>query len=216
MEALVFDFDGTIVDTESTEFGSIREVWAEHGCDYPIERWMGHIGTTTSADWVNELQTELGRPLQHDALHRRQRDICRKMLESLEARPGVLELLDAAQSEGVPLAVASNAPRWWVEQHLTTLGVVGAFGVLVGADTASAPKPDPAPYREACLALGADPRRSFAFEDSMTGVHSAVAAGCFTVACRGPLTFAHDLSAAHQLVESLTEVNLDSLRAWLQ
>jgi HAD superfamily hydrolase (TIGR01509 family) len=214
MDALVFDFDGTIVDTESAEFAAISEVWAEHDREYPIEQWMAHIGTTTSADWVTELAESLGRPLDRDVLHRRQRKICNDKLLHLVARPGVLALFDEAQTQGLKLGVASNAPRWWVEQHLTTLGVVDAFAVLMGVDTASAPKPDPAPYREACEALGTTPERSVAFEDSMTGVHSAVAAGCFTVACRGPLTFAHDLSGAHRLVPSLADVTIDDLRAW--
>jgi HAD superfamily hydrolase (TIGR01509 family) len=215
MKALVFDFDGTIVDTESAEFESISEIWAEHDRVYEIERWMAHIGTTTSADWVSELAEELDRPVKRDILERRQREIARAKLAALVARPGVLELVDAARSEGVALGVASNAPRWWVEQHLTTLGVADAFGVLVGVDVASAPKPDPAPFREACLALGVSPVDTIAFEDSMTGVQSAVGAGCFTVGCRGPLTFAHDLSAAHRLVGSLSEVTLDHLRGWL-
>jgi beta-phosphoglucomutase-like phosphatase (HAD superfamily) len=74
---------------------------------------------------------------------------------------------------------------------------------------------DPRPYREACRALGADPATSVAFEDSHVGVRSAVAAGCLTVACAGPLTEAHDLSLADRIVESLAEVNLALLGQWL-
>jgi len=88
-----------------------------------------------------------------------------------------------------------------------------ATGNVAAVDTVGAPKPAPAPYLEACAALGADPARSVAFEDSSTGVASAVAAGLFTVACPHGLTGTHDLSEADLVVRTLAGLDLVGLGA---
>ncbi len=121
------------------------------------------------------------------------------------------ELVDEAGRAGIPLAVASNAPLWWIEHRLDGVGLRASFELLIGIDIASAAKPDPAPFRMACQALGVDPGRSVAIEDSAVGVRSAVAAGCVTVACPGPLTLGHDVSAAHWVVASHREITFPAL-----
>ena len=85
--------------------------------------------------------------------------------------------------------------------------------MISSVDVASRPKPDPAPFREACEILGARPDHSVAFEDSTTGTASAVAAGLFTIVCPGPLTVGHDLGLAHLIVTSHEELSLTSMCA---
>ena len=106
------------------------------------------------------------------------------------------------------MAIASNSPHDWVEARLAHLALRHHMTVLISIDVASLPKPHPEPYLEACAALGAEPGLSIAFEDSATGVTSALAAGLYTVACAGPLTLGHDLSRAHRVIESHCEISL--------
>lgn len=213
--ALVFDFDGTIVDTEIVEYDSMRLVWEDHGHAYPIERFAGVIGTTDSAPWIEELERALGEPLDRAAVERRQLEYRRALLAEVQPRPGIVALIEEAAAFGIPLGVASNSSLSWIEDRLATVHLSGRFGALLAADVSSAPKPDPAPYLEACRALGADPRQSAAFEDSHAGVCSATSAGCFTIACPGPLTAGHDLSLAHRTIETHASVTLAVLSGWL-
>jgi HAD superfamily hydrolase (TIGR01509 family) len=213
--ALVFDLDGTIVDTESVEYGALRQVFVDHGFDYPLERWAEVVGRSWSPDWVDELHDALasngGGAIDREALLARHRRIKSDLLSRLVPRDGVIELFDEAVAVGVPIGVASNSPRDWVTARLDDLGLAALVGVVVTIDTVSAPKPHPAPFLEACAALGADPLASVAFEDSTTGVASAVAAGLYTVACANPLTAGHDLSAADLVVVTLAGTTLADL-----
>ena len=209
--AIVFDLDGTIVDTETIEFESIRDVWAEHGQPYTLAQFEHVIGGTGGPPWVDELANVLGTTLDHTTLIARRREIQAEMLIRMTPRDGVVALIEEASAAGVPLAIASNSPLYWIESRLAAADVAHHFSVLVAIDTASRPKPDPAPYLEACAALGADPLDSIAFEDSIVGVMSARAAGLYTIACAGPLTTGHDLSAANRVIASHAEISLADL-----
>ncbi len=213
----MFDLDGTIADTESVEYGALRQVFVDHGFDYPLEQWAQVVGRSWSPDWVDELEDALasngGAAIDREALLARHRRIKRALLARLVPRDGVIELFQEAVAAGVPIGVASNSPGDWVRARLSDLGLATSVGAVVTIDTVSAPKPHPAPFLEACQALGADPIVSVAFEDSTTGVASAVAAGLFTVACANPLTAGHDLSAADLVVDTLAGMTLARLGA---
>jgi HAD superfamily hydrolase (TIGR01509 family) len=180
-----------------------------------MTRFVDVIGTTDSPPWIAELELLLGEPVDAVRIGRRRYEFKRSLLAELRPRPGVVELIDAAVARNIPLAIASNSPLAWVQRRLEAAGLIHHFAALLAVDVSSAPKPDPAPYREACAALGADPARSVAFEDSNVGVSSAVASGCFTIACPGPLTEGHDLSGADLFVTSLTDIDIDQLAVWL-
>jgi HAD superfamily hydrolase (TIGR01509 family) len=213
IEAFVFDLDGTIVDTEWAEYESVRLVWAEHGREFPPERWVHVIGNAWAPTWVEELAHELGQPLDPAVVRSRQRAHNTELRSDLRPREGVVELLDTAVATGIPLAIASNSDRRWVAGRLAELGLAERFAAIAAIDTVERGKPDPEPFLAACAAVGARPRQAVAFEDSATGVRSAIAAGCYTVACPVPLTSGHDLSLADRRVTSLAEVRLDELVA---
>ena len=210
-DAIVFDLDGTIVDTETVEYESIRAVWAEHGAEYTIAHFEDVIGTTFGPVWVEELAVHLGRALDADAAYARRRDVKTRLLQTLRSRAGIDTLIEQAAAAGIPMAVASNSPLDWVQARLHQLELQHHLSALITIDIASRPKPHPAPYLEACAALGAEPARSIAFEDSATGVASAKAAGLYTIACPGPLTLRHDLSAADRIIGAHTEITLADL-----
>jgi HAD superfamily hydrolase (TIGR01509 family) len=214
-DAMIFDLDGTVADTESIEYRSVAGVWADHHLAFSEQRWAHVIGQSWSPEWVGELQlavrTRDGSEPSADDLHRRQHDYKAVLLKELVPRPGIVELLDAARHADIPLGIASNSPLRWVETRLAQLGLTDRFAVISAVDLASHPKPHPAPYLEACEFFGARPSHSIAFEDSTTGTASAVAAGLFTIVCPGPLTRGHDLGLAHLEVSTHEELSLASI-----
>jgi HAD superfamily hydrolase (TIGR01509 family) len=213
IEGFVFDLDGTIADTESAEYEAIRMVWADHGLDYPIERWSHVVGLAWSPGWVAELEAEAGGVVDRGAARAAKGRHHGELLAALVMRSGVADLIAAAADAGIPMAIASNSDSDWVEDVLGQLGLRGCFAAVITIDRVSTGKPHPEPFLAACAGLGARPGRSVAFEDSFTGVASAVAAGLYTVACPGPLTVGHDVGAADLVVSSLEQVALASLQA---
>jgi putative hydrolase of the HAD superfamily len=216
--ALVFDFDGTLVDTETAEYESVRLVWADHGHHYELTRWTPWVGGAVPVPWLDELEAVLGEPIDREGLHRQSRRYNRELLNLVQPRPGVTRLLAEAADAGVPLAIASNAPADWVEGHLSRLGLWHHFephDAVVTVDRVRRPKPHPEAYLTAVARLGATPDRSVAFEDSTTGLAAARAAGLFTVAVPGPMSSGHDLDGADRRHASLAEVSLPDLAAGL-
>ena len=214
--ALVFDFDGTLVDTETAEFESVRLVWAEHGQAYDAARWTPFVGTAVGVPWLEDLEHAVGEALDRVALHRRARAYNADLLHLVAPRPGVTRLLAEADAAGVPVAIASNAPADWVERHLARLGLFRHFephGAVITVDRVRRPKPHPEAYLTAVARLGAVPEHSVAFEDSATGVAAANAAGLYTVAVPGPMSSGHDLVGADRTHASLDELDLVTLGA---
>jgi HAD superfamily hydrolase (TIGR01509 family) len=213
-QALVFDFDGLILDTEGPVFTAWQEEFAAHGCPpLTIEEWSAEIGTSGGLDLVGMMRTRATRPVDEDAMHARRRVRRDELLGREIARPGVLTWLDAARELGLPLAVASSSERDWVEPLLDRLGLGDRFAAIVCYGDGLAAKPAPDTYRAACAALRVEPAAAIALEDSQHGVAAAKAAGLWCVAVPHALTEQLDLSDADLVVRSLADVSLrDVLR----
>ena len=215
--AVLFDFDGLILDTESSEFHSVGLVFAEHGVVLDRSEWQGIIGTADHPHWAELLERALGRPLtDRDAVIVRHREHHRVSVAAETVRPGVVELLDEAAAAGVPAAVASSSPHSWVAGHLDRLGLRRRFAALVTRDDLggdrSRTKPAPDVFLAAAGRLGVDPGACVVLEDSPHGVAGARAAGMAVVAVPGPMTTGLDFAAADLVVASLADVDLDRLR----
>lgn len=204
---LIFDFDGTILDTEEPSYRSWVELWARHGHELTLEEWQTHLGTNVGFDPLRELESRTGARL--DAKIAQERRNRRDALQEQHAlRPGVRKWLADAQSLGVPVGIASSSSYAWVQGHLARLGIETAFHCLVGLSEDIPSKPDPTSYLVACAKLGGDPRLSVAVEDSPHGVAAAVEAGLFTVAVPHGLTESLDLSSAGLVENSLEGISL--------
>ncbi len=210
--ALLWDFDGTIADTETLEFEAVRAVFVEHEADIPKDDWYAVVGSVVHIPpWLDELRALTGRPLEAaDLMASRARHL-EFLSRHLQARPGVVELLAQASAAGVPMAVVSNSPHRWVTRHLQHLGLGEHFSGVVALDDVTHGKPHPEPYATAARQLGADPEQSVAIEDSEPGIASALAAGLVVVGVPGPLSMNHDLSGADRVVDSLAGVTLADL-----
>ncbi len=216
IRALFFDFDGLIFDTETTEMTVWKRIYAEHGFEYPEDRWAqnaGLWGNNHRFDSAAHLQGLLRRPLDLDALNRRHHDESASAFLTQPAREGVVEYLDAAQRLGLRLAVASSSPLYWVTGHLARLGLLSRFERIVSGDdvTPDRVKPKPDIYLKALEALAISPAQAIAFEDSPHGLIAAHAAGIFAVAVPNPTTARLELPDADLRLDSLTGVPLEQL-----
>ena len=210
LTGVVFDFDGTMVDTESAVFGSVAQVWATHGLELAPERWMPYIGSAESFDWLGELDARVG-PLDRIAVQAEWMEVLMDLSAQAPMRPGVLALLDDCSAQGIPMAVASNAPRAWLEVQLGSRGLWERFDAVVAVDDVPAAKPAPDVYLAAVDALGVDPEGVVAIEDSPTGVASARAAGLACIGVPAGLSAAMDLSAATWVLPDLTDLTVAGL-----
>ncbi len=209
VEAVVFDFDGLILDTEGPVFTAWQDEFAAHGCPpLTLEEWALEIGTSGGLDLVELMRSRATRPVDEDAMHERRRVRRDELLAQETARPGVHAWLDDADELGLGLAVASSSPLEWVQPHLERLGLAHRFAYLACFGDGIAGKPAPDSYLAACAALDVEPRAAIAIEDSPHGVSAARAAGLWCIAVPHEITAGLDLSHADLRLPSLAEVSL--------
>ncbi|MEU0529806.1 HAD family hydrolase [Amycolatopsis tolypomycina] len=208
--ALVFDFDGTLADTESAVLRSWQEVFREHGTELPMEAWYAVIGTQHTTAAMFALLAEHAPGIDPEALRPRTRAHVLKLLEDLGPRDGVRNYLETAQQHGLKLAVASSSSGAWVNPHLERLGIDHYFGAVLTGDRHKA-KPDPDLYLAALDALGAEATDAIAFEDTPHGVTAAKAAGLTCVAVPNAITASLDFGQADVVLPSFTAKPLEAL-----
>ncbi|HKP99755.1 MAG TPA: HAD-IA family hydrolase [Actinomycetes bacterium] len=212
VRAVVFDFDGLILDTETPLVRGWAGVFGGHGCPplTPAE-WGTAIGTATTLDPVAILvdrAVRAGLVVDAEAARRAGHHAVRELIAAEVARPGVEAWLDEADGLGLASAIASSSPAAWVEGHLDRLGLRRRFQVLACHRPGVAAKPAPDLYLEACARLGVHPGQALAVEDSPHGIAAAKAAGLRCVAVPNDLTGQLDLGGADLVVERLAEVGL--------
>lgn len=214
MQALIFDFDGTILDTERTEFQAWQEIYQEYGTELPLDYWLPIIGNNSMPfDPAGHLEKLLGKRLDKASIENRVEQRKQALNQTLKPLPGVLDYLEAAQAMGLKLAVASSSRRAWVEGHLERLGLLEYFHVIRTKEDVALTKPDPALFLRAAEGLGVLPQETLVLEDSLNGVRAAKSAGAFTVAVPNALTRHLDLGQADLLLSSLSDLALwDLLR----
>jgi HAD superfamily hydrolase (TIGR01509 family) len=182
-QAIVFDNDGLLLDTEHAWTRAEEALFDRHGSTFTQLHKRELIGTSRTESAVI-LERQLDLPGRGEALTDELHElVMAELAEGVPPRPGALELVAAVRAAGVPVGLASNSAREFVERALDVSELAnGHFDVVVTADDVAAPKPAPDIYLAACAALGAAPQSSAALEDSPPGVASARAAGMFVIA----------------------------------
>lgn len=212
MRGLILDFDGLVLDTESTDHAAWSRVYEEHGFVLPLDRWQAIIGTDDRGfDPCRHLAGLVGPGFDVARTQARRRALRDGLLAGLRPLPGVESWLAAARAEGLRVAIASSSDRAWVEGLLHRVGLRDHFAVLSTRDTVRAAKPDPELYLRALDALGLGPEEALAAEDSPHGVAAAKAAGLYCVAVPGPMTRGLAFPGADRVVASLAECALPEL-----
>jgi len=218
LQALLFDFDGLILDTEEPIYLSYREIYQQHGLTLPFEQWVTIIGTTNGDyDPLVELQSMLPQPYT-DLVTVEARRAEREMELILEKspQPGIGDMLELAKRLGLKLGVASSSSAGWVKGHLRRLGLLEYFDCIRTSGDVSQVKPDPELYLKLLDCLQVAPHQAVAFEDSAHGVTAARRAGLFCVAIPNRMTAGLCFDHANLRVASLAELPLDVLLQYFQ
>ncbi|MBO2519666.1 HAD family hydrolase [Limnochorda sp.] len=189
LRALVLDLDGTIVDTETAIFRAWEEVYRRRGARLPQEEWLKAVGSSQARfDPVAYLAHQLGQAVDRAQVEAEADALAAHEVRQLGPRPGVVELVHAAQAEQLLLAVASSSPRAWVDARLEQVGLAGAIPVRATADDVAQVKPAPDLFLEAARRLGIEPAQALVVEDSVHGARAALAAGMRCVVVPNPVT----------------------------
>lgn len=208
--AVLFDMDGTLVDSEKVWQVALDELAADLGGRLSLAARLSMIGMTTP-EAIEILHRDLGltgRSVAEDGQALESRMM--SLVESgLVFRPGAYELLSAVRAAGVRTALVTATVRRIVEVMLDTIGRHN-FDVVVTHDDVANGKPHPEPYASAAAALGVDPRDCVAIEDSITGATSALAAGCAVMAVPSEIDLSPLRGVTH--VDSLMAVDVALLR----
>jgi HAD superfamily hydrolase (TIGR01509 family) len=213
IKALIFDFDGIIVDTESPEVRVWQAIFSEQGVDFPLDIWLRDVvgGTIDSFNPAAYLASATGRSFDLLAVQEQARNLRQAAQLNLPAMPGVMEILSAAVKLYLKLAIASSSPRRWVERYLRQLGLRDTFAAVICREDAPAIKPAPDLFLKALSALKVSAEEALVFEDSPNGILAARRAGLRVVAVPNPITRNAVLPATELVLDSLAEIPLEAL-----
>ncbi|GAA3721317.1 HAD superfamily hydrolase (TIGR01509 family) [Spinactinospora alkalitolerans] len=209
LQAVLFDMDGTLIDTEGMWMAAESEVVAELGGVWTVEDQRANIGGSaqTAAAYIVELT---GAPIGPDeVMAMLAASMRRRLAAGPELMPGAKRLLTQVSESGLPKALVTSTHRPLLEVSITAIGAEH-FDLTVAGDEVERNKPHPEPYLKAARLLGVDPARCVVLEDSPAGVAAAGAAGCVTVAV--PHLVPVEPAPRRVVLDSLEEVDLDRLR----
>lgn len=216
IKAIVFDFDGTLMDTESCEYDGFCMLYKEYGQQLALEVYAVCVGTQGAFDPYAHLEQLTGTPLNHEEARVRFKEIHSAKIAGVELLPGVIARLEEAKALGLQIALASSSSRAWIERHLEEQGIKHYFEVVCTKDDVERVKPDPALYRLAIEGLGVEANEAIAVEDSMHGLHAAKAAGLFALVVPNPMTAHMDFTPADFIGSTLEELTFTQLIAEIE
>lgn len=207
-EAVLFDFDGLLIDTETTQLLSWQNAWREHGLELDLATFFADHGGDVTPERYRVLAEAVGPHFDQLAVHARRVAFRTVLNEAADLREGMAAWLDQARGVGLRCAVASSSPRSWVAGLLDRVGRLGDFEVLAFGDEVAAHKPAPDVYLLALERLGVDPARAVAVEDTPHGVAAAQAAGMACIAIPNPFVVPERVRAADLVLGSAAEMSL--------
>jgi HAD superfamily hydrolase (TIGR01509 family) len=216
IDALIFDFDGTILDTESAEFEAWQQIYAAHGVALALADWVQGVGAINAFDPVAQLVRQTGSiTVDAVALKARADAVMTPIIAARQPRPGVLALFAEARAASVKLAVASSSSHRWVDAHLDRLHLSHWFDHVCCRDDVDSgrAKPHPDIYLASLAALGVSATRAIAVEDSLNGLRAAKAAHIYAMVTPNPVTAGLDFTQADWVLPSLDSITLQLLSA---
>ncbi|MEM9280272.1 MAG: HAD-IA family hydrolase [Verrucomicrobiota bacterium] len=217
LKALIFDFDGLILDTEVPIYEAWREDYRAHGHDLPLDLYAQCVGSNFGRfDPKQHLEFLTGKKLAWDELDEAREKEAIARVQQLEPFPGVVELLQEAAASEVPCVVASSSPRHWVEGHLDRLELASYFQGTRCLDDVEHPKPNPELFLAAAALAEVDPAEALVLEDSYNGLEAAKAAGIPCVIVPNQITSHYEFEGALRIVEGMASIRLNDLAEFHQ
>jgi len=215
IKALLFDFDGLILDTETAEFRVWQSIYREYGQDIKPETWGQVVGGygISNFDGAVHLAELAGDGTDVQQLHTRFRSESDALILQQPVLPGVVDYLTDARRLGLRLGIASSSPHSWVDAHLARLGLADRFDVMICGDDVppGRTKPHPDLYLKVLDTLGLKADEAIVFEDSPNGVNAARAVGIFVVSVPNPITKQLETNCANLTLDSLAQISLQEL-----
>jgi HAD superfamily hydrolase (TIGR01509 family) len=210
-DAIIFDHDGTLVDTESPEFQAYLMLCQEFGLqprpDYWATQVVGHLNTQDRL--LDEMLRTSQNGLTKMELRKRLKELYQLALENVELMPGVNRLLPQLQAAGYLMGIATASDHNWTRRWLTRFNLQAYFQAIATRDDVTHTKPAPDVYLLAARQLGVSPGHCLVFEDTVVGTQAAKAAGMTVVAVPSQITKVLDFSLADKVIESLEQVTMD-------
>ena len=212
MEAIVFDFDGLILDTESCDLQAWQEIFAAYGGELDFDEWAEWLGVAAAdCDLHNVLARQIGQTLDRDVVRAAFRQRYYALVREQPLAEGVVDYLDDAERLGLRIGLASSGTRDWAEGHLRRFELYHRFHASRCAGEVPQTKPAPDLYEAVLRDLGTPPERAIALEDSPNGVHAAKTAGLFTVAVPNAVATGLNFDGVDLRLNRLTDLSLKTL-----
>ncbi|MBE0682104.1 MAG: HAD family phosphatase [Anaerolineales bacterium] len=214
VKALIFDFDGLILDTETPEVLVWQSIYREHGFNLPVHEWEKTIGgygisTFDAAEHLSLLSSGRLDPVSMRTRYRRESDM---LIHASPVMPGVINMIEQAREQGIQVVIGSSSPHSWVDAHAKRLGIFHYFKHIICQEDVppGRTKPNPDIYLKALDMLKVRNTEAVVFEDSLNGVEAARRAKIFVVAVPNPLTAKMGVSG-DLTVASLADLSLQEL-----
>lgn len=212
IKALVFDLDGTIIDTEKSIFESYKQAFQYYNFDLTLDvwsQWVGGVGTPQKAcHYVGE---ETGQEINYDKIQQIHKEAFFQLIKEEKPLPGVLDMLESGKRAGLKIGLATNSNSDWANYFLQTLKINDYFDNVFTFDHVKQPKPDPEIYKKSVDYFHIVPHEAIAFEDSIIGSLAAKDAQLYTIAIPSKLTKEESFEHVDLKVDSMKHLNLHEL-----
>ena len=205
IQALVFDLDGLMIESEQYHFDALKELLARYGKQASLEWFHSMIGIDNEQS-AQFILAQTGIPLTSNAFNDMRYEIITRLLPRMcKPKAGLSDLLKAVSERGLRLSIASNSRQDYVIKALTILNILNYFKCILTSDNVAHAKPAPDLYLAAASCLGTSPEKCLAVEDSPYGIQAALGAGMPCVAVPNPDLQDQDFKGATFVFSSLVE-----------
>jgi putative hydrolase of the HAD superfamily len=213
VKALIFDFDGLVLDTETPEYEALNQVYTEYGQSLPVEMYGLVVGSQYGQGFepVAHLQSLTGKLVDANVFWKKVNRHRMELIGKSPLLPGVEACLREGKARGLKLAVASSSPHAWVDGHLKRLGLFHYFDVIKCKEDVVNIKPSPDLFLAALNALQLEADEAVIFEDSVNGVLAAHRAGIRVIAVPNPITRHMKFEGETLRLQSLADLSLGDL-----
>lgn len=213
MEAVIFDMDGVLVDSEYTFLESKTALLKDAGFEKDISYQYQFMGTTFEFMW-KKMKEELGLPLTVEDYIQEMNERREEMIDrdGIKETPHVKEVVKGLSEIGFKLAVASSSPKAEIERAMRELELSPFFDFLVSGEEVAHSKPAPDVFLKAAELLAVSPKDCIVFEDTKNGSRAAKAAGMYCIGFENPEYPAQDLTAADEIIRDFREVDVTRLK----
>ncbi|UPM52724.1 HAD family hydrolase [Gottfriedia acidiceleris] len=210
IKAVIFDFDGLIVDTESVWFEAYKEVLHRYEVELTLQKFSEVVGTSDEIlfDFIN---SNLKEPIEKELIEQMAKELVDVKLLEPALRESVEDYLISAKNAGLQIALASSSSRQWVESFLKKLNIYEYFSVIKTKGDVKKVKPDPELYLKAIEEIGVQASEAIAFEDSLNGLIAATKAGLHCVIVPNRVTSHLEFENHSLRLSSMAEKSLEDV-----